>query len=141
MIPYFGSTIGVIGITVLSLLFGGVEQCLVAGITALALQQLDSNLINPRIVGHAVGIRPLYVILGITLFGGLFGPVGLFLGPPMMAILLELLEALVQSKEQKRKIKDKSLLTQLKESLGDSEKGDLENFFDELKSDINETTL
>ena len=117
------------------------EQCLVAGITALALQQLDSNLINPRIVGHAVGIRPLYVILGITLFGGLFGPVGLFLGPPMMAILLELLEALVQSKEQKRKIKDKSLLTQLKESLGDSEKGDLENFFDELKSDINETTL
>ena len=141
LIPYFGSTIGVIGITVLSLLFGGVEQCLVAGITALALQQLDSNLINPRIVGHAVGIRPLYVILGITLFGGLFGPVGLFLGPPMMAILLELLEALVQSKEQKLKIKDKSLLTQLKESLGDSEKGDLENFFDELKSDINETTL
>lgn len=141
LIPYFGSTIGVIGITILSLLFGGVEQCLVAGITALALQQLDSNLINPRIVGHAVGIRPLYVILGITLFGGLFGPVGLFLGPPMMAILLELLEAFVQSKERKRKMKDESLLTQLKESLGASEKGDLEDFFEELENDIKETDL
>lgn len=117
LIPYFGSTIGVICVALLSLLFGGIQPCIIGGIIALAMQQLDSNFINPRVVGHAVGIRPLYVILGITLFGGLFGLVGLFLGPPMMAIVLELLEAFLQGKERKRKLKERSLLSQVKSSL------------------------
>lgn len=129
LIPYFGSIIGVLLITLLSFLSGNLEQTIVTGITALLMQQIDSNLINPKVVGHAVGIRPLYVILGITLFGGLLGFIGLFFGPPLMAILIELVNDIIKNKEEKlknessSKKKEKGILQQIKESVS-SDNGD-----------------
>ena len=48
---------------------------------------MDANIIQPRIIGDSVGLRPFYVLLGITLFGGLFGFWGILLGPPLMAVV------------------------------------------------------
>ena len=121
-IPYFGSMIGVCLVTLLSLISGDIHQFLIASITTLIVQQVDANFISPRIVGQAVGIGPLYVILGITLFGGIFGIYGLFLGPPLMAICMELLDDFIRTKETKMKkninsLVDSGILSQIKNSV------------------------
>ena len=121
-IPYFGSMIGVCLVALLSLISGDIHQFLIASITTLIVQQVDANFISPRIVGQAVGIGPLYVILGITLFGGVFGIYGLFLGPPLMAICMELLDDFIRSKETKMKkninsLVDSGILSQIKNSV------------------------
>lgn len=101
MIPYFGSIIAVILISLFSYVVGNFNEFLTCSITSIVLQQVDSNLINPKIVGQIVGVKPLYVILGITLFGGVFGFVGLFFGPPLMAVCLEVLDDFIKEKESK----------------------------------------
>lgn len=119
VIPYFGSIIGVCFVSLLSLMSGNIHQFFIATIIAIVLQQLDANFISPRIVGQAVGIGPLYVILGITLFGGLFGIFGLFLGPPLMAIFMELIDDFISCKENKREkniecLRDIGILSKIK---------------------------
>ena len=49
------------------------------------------------------GVKPLYVILGIMLFGGIFGAVGFFLGPALMVVCLELMDNILSIKEAKKK--------------------------------------
>ena len=55
------------------------------------MQQIDANIIQPRIVGQTVGIKAIYVLLGITVGGGLVGFWGVFLGAPVIAVIQMLL--------------------------------------------------
>ena len=126
VIPYFGSIIGVCFVSLLSLMSGNIHQFFIATIIAVVLQQLDANFISPRIVGQAVGIGPLYVILGITLFGGIFGIFGLFLGPPLMAICMELIDDFISCKENERKnnmecLRDIGILSKIKNKVDKSQ--------------------
>ena len=107
IIPYFGSITAVILIGLFTYVGGDFNKFLTALIVSFVLQQIDSNIINPRIVGQVVGIKPLYVILGISLFGGIFGVVGLFLGPPLMVVCLEFLDEIIKAKELKKNSKEK----------------------------------
>lgn len=91
LIPYFGSIIGGVLAVAVTLLSGKVYTALFAAAYIIVMQQLDANLIQPRIVGDKVGVRPLYVLLAITLFGGLFGFWGIFFGVPAIAIVQMLL--------------------------------------------------
>lgn len=109
IIPYFGSILAVALISLFSFVLGDFNKFLTTIIISIVLQQIDSNFINPKIVGQAVGIKPLYVILGITLFGGVFGVVGLFLGPPLMAVCMELLDDIIKARELKKAKQNKSL--------------------------------
>lgn len=87
MIPYFGAIIGnclAIGITLLS---GNIYGAIFIAIYVIAMQQVDANLIQPRIVGRTLGVRPIYVLFAITLGGGLFGFWGIFLAVPVIAII------------------------------------------------------
>lgn len=103
MIPYFGTITAVILISLFSYVVGGFNEFLTCFIISIVLQQVDSNFINPKIVGQIVGIKPLYVILGITLFGGIFGFVGLFFGPPLTVVCLEVLDDFIKEKENNNK--------------------------------------
>lgn len=129
VIPYFGSMIGVCFVTILSLMSGNIHQFIIAIIIAVVLQQLDANFISPRIVGQAVGIGPLYVILGITLFGGILGIYGLFLGPPLMAICMELIDEFISNKEEERKknmdcLRDTGILSKIKNHIDPNHNSD-----------------
>ena len=116
LIPYFGSIIGVLAASFISLISNNSNQCIITLIIALILQQIESNLISPKFVSKAVGIRPLYVILGITLFSGLFKFWGIFIGPPLLSVLMELLDDFLKSKEinQPKLKKPKSLINSKK---------------------------
>ena len=91
MIPYFGAYIGGGVAIALTLLSGGFYKALFVTIYIIAMQQLDANLIQPRIVSDKLGLRPIYVLFGITLGSGLFGFWGIFLGVPATAIVQMLL--------------------------------------------------
>lgn len=115
LIPYFGSSIGVFLITLLSFVLGNDKQFIFVLIISVILQQIDGNLINPKIVGKAVGLGPFNVILGIIFFGGMLGFYGFFLGAPLMAICLELIDDFIKSWERKKQLnlKIKSLSQKL----------------------------
>lgn len=92
MIPYFGALIGGAGCVLITLLSGNIYSALAVAIYIVVMQQIDGNVIQPRIVGGGIGIKPIYVLLAITIGGGLFGFWGILLGVPSMAVILMLLE-------------------------------------------------
>ena len=62
------------------------------------LQQVDANVINPKIIGDSLKISPLLVILAVTIGGGYFGVIGMFLGVPIAAILKILVNDYIDNK-------------------------------------------
>ena len=87
MIPYFGAIIGV-GISVLiTILTGGISQAIWMAIVVIILQQIDANIINPKIVGNSLKISPLLVIFAVTIGGAYFGILGMFLAVPFITVI------------------------------------------------------
>jgi len=99
MVPYFGALIGGVLSVLIMLLSGNFYGALFIAIYIIVMQQIDANIIQPRIIGDNVGIRPIYVLLGITVFGGLFGFWGIFLGAPCMAVIQMLLTDYIRYRE------------------------------------------
>ncbi len=87
LIPYFGAVISSVFVALMVLLSEGWLLALITLAIVIGIGQLDANLLQPRIVGGTVGIRPIYVLLAITVGGGLFGIVGILLGVPFIATL------------------------------------------------------
>ncbi len=96
MVPYFGALFGGVLSVLIMLLSGNLYGALFIAIYIIVMQQIDANIIQPRIIGDNVGIRPIYVLLGITVFGGLFGFWGIFLGAPCIAVIQMLLTDYIQ---------------------------------------------
>ncbi len=86
MIPFFGPIVATILVTVIALIALGPMKALWILIFQLILGQVDGNLIQPKIVGSSVGISPFWVIFAVIFFGGIFGPVGMLLGVPIVAV-------------------------------------------------------
>lgn len=91
MIPYFGALIGGAGCALIALLSNNIYTAIGVAIYILVMQQIDGNIIQPRIIGGGIGIRPIYVLLAITVGGGFFGFWGILLGVPFMAVIQLLL--------------------------------------------------
>lgn len=85
-IPYFGPFIGGIP-SALIILLTDPMQGLWFIIMILALQQVDGNLIGPKILGDRIGLSPFWVMFAIIVGGGLFGFGGMVLGVPVLAII------------------------------------------------------
>ena len=101
MIPYFGALIGGVVFSVIVLLSENFAAALFIAIYIVVMQQIDANIIQPRIIGENVGIRAIYVLLGITVFGGLLGFWGIFFGAPFMAVIQLLLTDYIRFRKQK----------------------------------------
>lgn len=101
MIPYFGALFGGVGIILITLLSRNIYAAIGVAIYIIVVQQVDGNIIQPRVVGNSVGLRPIYVLLSITLFGGLFGFWGIFLAVPLMAVVQMLVKDAIVWKRQR----------------------------------------
>jgi len=101
LIPYFGAIIACAIAVLVSFLTGGVYQAIYVLVTLIVLQQIDANIIGPKLIGDTLDIKPILVILAITLGGGLFGLLGMFLSVPVMAILKALVTEYAQNKKTK----------------------------------------
>lgn len=87
MIPYFGPFIGGIPIILFAFLSSGLVPAIWTAIFILCLQQFDGLIMGPAILGETVGISPFWVIFSITVFGRMFGFIGMFLGVPLICII------------------------------------------------------
>jgi len=87
MIPYFGSIFASIVITIITFFSADFQLALTALIALLILQQIDGNIIGPRIMGGALDLNPIIIIISITVGGAYFGVLGMFLAVPIAAIL------------------------------------------------------
>ena len=87
MIPYVGAIIAVAIAGLITLITGGVSQTVWMLIVVVILQQIDANIINPKIVGQSLKISPLLVIFAITVGGAYFGMLGMFLAVPVIAVV------------------------------------------------------
>ncbi|KAF0197461.1 MAG: Uncharacterized protein FD169_443 [Bacillota bacterium] len=91
VIPYFGPIIGGIPPVIVGLLVSP-AMGLKALVVIIVVQQIESNLITPQILGHSVGLHPLLVIFALLLGGELGGLAGLVLSVPVAAMIKATLE-------------------------------------------------
>lgn len=86
IIPFFGPYLGAIPSAVLILMVSPVK-CAYFIIFILILQQIDGNVIGPKILGESTGLSGFWVIFSITVFGGIMGIPGMIIGVPFFAVL------------------------------------------------------
>ena len=98
LIPYFGAIIAVAIAALITLLTGGLGQCLIMVIVVIILQQIDANIINPKILGNSLKISPLLVIFAVPVGGAYFGFWGMFLSVPIVAVIKLLLTDYIEYK-------------------------------------------
>lgn len=102
IIPYFGAIIAVIISIIITVITGGLPQALIMAIVVIILQQIDSNIINPKIIGNSLEISPLLVIFAVTIGGAYFGVLGMFLAVPVAAVLKIGINDLIDYKIRKK---------------------------------------
>lgn len=89
IIPYFGPIIGAF-ISCILILFVSPVKAVVFLVFSTLLQQFESNLIYPHVVGGSVGLSALWVLFAVSVGGGLFGIVGMVFGLPTFSVVYEL---------------------------------------------------
>lgn len=103
IIPFFGPFIGAIPCALLLLAVSPV-QCLIFCIIILVIQQLDGNVIGPKILGQKTGVSSFWVLFSILLFGGLFGFVGMIIAVPTFAVIYRICKRHVIARLEQRKL-------------------------------------
>lgn len=94
LIPYIGPFLGAIPAVFIALTTDPWKALWVI-VAFLIIQQLEGNLISPKIVGHSVGLHPALIIFVLLVGGALWGLVGLLVAVPMAGVLRVLLEAIL----------------------------------------------
>jgi len=100
-IPYLGSLMAVIFITIMSLITGDSTQAIYTLILLTIFQQMDGNFIEPRILGTSLKMSPILVIFSVIVGGAYFGIIGMFLGVPIAAVLKQIFAEYLESKKSK----------------------------------------
>ena len=97
IIPFFGPLIGAVP-SALIILMVDPSKCLIFIIFIIILQQVDGNIIGPRILGNSTGITGFWVIFSIILGSGLFGFWGMVLGVPVFVVIYTIINNLIVKK-------------------------------------------
>lgn len=104
IIPVLGAYIaGVIGAIIMLAVSPG--QALLFVLFICILQQIEGNLVYPRVVGDSIGLPGIWVISSVSILGGLFGIPGMILGVPLAATVYKLIREAVIAQEQKQPLK------------------------------------
>lgn len=102
IIPYFGAIVAVIAAGVITIFTDGVSTALWMTLIIIIVQQLDANVLNPRILGNSLHVSPILVIFATTVGGAYFGVLGMFLGVPVIALIkIFVLDYIKEKNEQK----------------------------------------
>ena len=100
IIPFFGPFIGAVPSALIILMVDPMKT-LIFVIFIIVLQQIDGNLIGPKILGSSIGIYGFWVMFSIILGAGLFGFWGMLLGVPVFVLIYTLIDGAVVKKLKK----------------------------------------
>lgn len=104
MIPYFGAIIATAGTALVTVFTVSFARGLTIAVVLVALQQVDANIIQPRLYSGSLNIRPIWVIVGVLAGGGLFGIIGILLAVPTMAVLSIILDDILTYRERRKRL-------------------------------------
>jgi len=102
LIPYFGAIVAVALAAIITIFTGGISQAIWVVIVLIILQQIDANIINPKIVGDALEISRILIIFSTTVGGAYFGILGMFLGVPVISVIKMMLDDYIERNENKK---------------------------------------
>ena len=105
IIPFFGPFIGAIPSVIIIALADPIKGIYFL-IFIFILQQVDGNIIGPKILGDSTGLNSFWVVFAILVFGGLWGFPGMLLGVPLMAVIYYVAQKLVSYFLRKRGLVD-----------------------------------
>lgn len=106
LIPILGAYIGA-AVGVLILLLVHPVDALIFLIFLLILQQVEGNMIYPRVVGSSIGLPPLWTLFAVVFWGGVLGIPGILFGTPATAVIYQLLRTSVRTRLRQRNIDPK----------------------------------
>lgn len=95
VIPFFGPFIGAVPATLLIMMEDPIKGLWFI-LFVFVLQQLDGNIIGPKILGDRTGLSSFWVLFAIVLFGGMWGLIGMIVGVPLVAVLYDLAKKLIR---------------------------------------------
>lgn len=101
VIPYFGPVIGAVPAFFVGLLTDGVKEGLLAIVVLIIVQQIDANLIYPRVVGGSTGLHPLFVLLAVSIGGSYGGLIGMIIAVPIAGIVQLYVQKWVKKRKKK----------------------------------------
>ena len=118
VIPFFGPFIGAVPATLLILIQNPIKALWFV-LFVLVLQQVDGNIIGPKILGNTTGLSSFWVLFAILLFGGLWGFVGMIIGVPLFAVIYDVIKKLVF--HGLRRHEESSMVNTYHDNFGDPE--------------------
>ena len=89
LIPFFGQFIGAVPTLLITLIQSPIHALYLV-IFMVILQQIDGNIIGPKIIGNSTGLSSFWVMFSILIFGGMFGFIGMLLGVPIFGVIYNL---------------------------------------------------
>ncbi|WP_194190126.1 AI-2E family transporter [Clostridium chrysemydis] len=101
IIPFFGPFIGAVP-AVIIVLFVSPQKALLLVIIIFIIQQLDGNIIGPKILGDSIGISAFWILFSILVTGKLLGLVGMIIGVPLFAVIYSVIKEIVEEKLRKK---------------------------------------
>ena len=101
IIPYFGSIFGSIGAVIIIACTSGINTGVIAAVVLLITQQMDGNVIQPKLMGNSFSLSPALIVIGITLGGAMAGIWGMILAVPVVNILKVILGDFIAIRESK----------------------------------------
>lgn len=123
IIPFFGPFIGAIP-SVLLLLVINPWHALWFAVFVFGLQQLDGNVIGPKILGDSTGLPPIWVMFAILIGGEFMGVVGMFIGVPAFAVIYKFAKEILEKRLKKKNMPEETLA--YKVIKGEKDKDDIE---------------
>lgn len=103
IIPFFGPFIGAVP-SIFFLLFVDPWQALWFTVFIVILQQIDGNIIGPKILSSTIGLSSIWVIFSILIMNGLFGLFGMFFGVPIFAVIYMLFKEFVENRLKRKNL-------------------------------------
>lgn len=106
LIPYLGAIIAIVLAIIITVFTGGISQAVWMAIIVIILQQIDANIINPKIIGNSLEISPILIIFSVTVIGSYFGIMGMFLAVPIVAVIKLILNDFIKYKESMKEARN-----------------------------------
>jgi len=101
-VPYFGSIFGTFVAVVVVAFTQGITMGAISAASLLLIQQIDANIIQPRLMSDSFSLSPLLVIISITVGGAIAGILGMLVAIPIIAVLKDIFDSLVDHYEDKK---------------------------------------
>lgn len=101
IIPFFGPFIGAIP-SALIILFVSPIKALWFIIIILIIQQIDGNIIGPKILGDSLGISAFWIMFALLIGGKIFGFIGLIIGVPLFVLIYSIIKDIVEGRLKKK---------------------------------------